>query len=178
MCLAATGLPFQDLIQECPMCGHFFAYCCKCTRRSARDSQYEETPQPCDHTRIIFTDGACTNNGEPTAKSGIGIAYSSDTEGQLSISIDKVLVDFPAGSNQRAELIAVTLGLDCGDRFRTSQGKKPANLDLFLRFDALVTELEAKITKFCYVPRKHNHLADRLAKTAAVDGTVAMTLDF
>ena len=32
---------------------------------------------PYHHFRIIFTDGACTNNGRRSAKVGVGAAYGN-----------------------------------------------------------------------------------------------------
>lgn len=53
---------------------------------------------------------------------------------------------------------------------RTSDGRTPANLDLFLALDQEITATEKKhgiLVGFWYIPRKYNTIADRLAKDAA-----------
>jgi len=53
---------------------------------------------------------------------------------------------------------------------RTAVGKPPANLDLFLKLDRLITKLEQrKMTKvaFWHIDRSYNTVADALAKSAA-----------
>lgn len=59
--------------------------------------------------------------------------------------------------------------------WRTSKGVKPANLDLFLALDRVLTIYEAKNVTigFWHIPREHNKLADRLAKAAAAYGDEA-----
>ncbi|KAL1391212.1 ribonuclease H-like domain-containing protein [Phyllosticta capitalensis] len=53
--------------------------------------------------------------------------------------------------------------------FRTSTGKQPSNLDLFLRIDHKVREYESDVLRisFRHIPRHQNKLADKLAKEAA-----------
>ncbi|KAK7529166.1 ribonuclease H-like domain-containing protein [Phyllosticta citribraziliensis] len=54
--------------------------------------------------------------------------------------------------------------------FKNSSGKAPSNLDLFLKIDEKIKELEEPediVIGFWHVPRKYNVLADRLAKGAA-----------
>lgn len=60
-----------------------------------------------------------------------------------------------------------------GNGFRTSQGKTPANLDLFMQLDEILCIGEAKKEVdigFWHVPREYNTIADRLAKEASHDG--------
>jgi len=56
---------------------------------------------------VIYTDGACSNNGSKSAKAGIGVHFSKRNK----ISFDDISVSFPkAGNkptNQRAELQAI-----------------------------------------------------------------------
>ncbi|KAJ5029793.1 hypothetical protein J3E73DRAFT_379654 [Bipolaris maydis] len=55
------------------------------------------------------------------------------------------------------------------NNWRTAKGTTPANLDLFLALDSVVTTLESEnlTIGFWYIPREHNKIADRLAKAAA-----------
>jgi len=52
--------------------------------------------------------------------------------------------------------------------WRTSSGKRPTNLDLFLKLDEVTTDLEKDgvAVGFWHVPRAYNHKADGLAKLA------------
>lgn len=53
---------------------------------------------------------------------------------------------------------------------RTSEGRTPANLHLFLKLDEEAVAAEARhgiVVGFWYIPRKYNTIADRLAKDAA-----------
>ncbi|KAH9923646.1 ribonuclease H-like domain-containing protein [Fomitopsis serialis] len=62
---------------------------------------------------------------------------------------------------------------------RTSDGRTPANLDLFLKLDEWITALELRRNVrigFWHIPREFNAIADRLAKNAAARGTVASPL--
>lgn len=124
LCPETTSRPVQDLIRECPRCGGFVFYCCACNNQSLYDLRNEPTPISCHHFRIIFTDGACKNNGKLTAKSGIRIAYSSNTAGQLSIAITDMLDNFAVRSNQRAELLAAIIGLRTLSSTFTRKNKK------------------------------------------------------
>ncbi|KAG7005720.1 hypothetical protein G7Y79_00018g045270 [Physcia stellaris] len=57
--------------------------------------------------------------------------------------------------------------------YRTNRGNRPSNLDLYLRLDRAVAELERDRdweVGFWHVPRGNNAIADRLAKEAAVLG--------
>ena len=94
-----------ELTQECPKCGDFFLFCCHCNGRKRQ-------PVLCHHYRIVFTDGACTDNGKPSAKAGIGVAYSRSDDGQRSKPITDIVDNFPLRSNQRAELCAARFGLE------------------------------------------------------------------
>jgi len=51
---------------------------------------------------------------------------------------------------------------------RTAAGKRPTNLDLFLKLDEVTTSLEKAgvAVGFWYIPRAYNHKADSLAKRA------------
>lgn len=67
-----------ELLQECPRGGDFLLYCCACNNESLSSRESHQPAIPCRHFRIIFADGACTNNGRPGAEAGIGVAYGND----------------------------------------------------------------------------------------------------
>ena len=50
---------------------------------------------------IVFTDGACTNNGKPCAKAGIGVYFGVEDPRNVSRRIDG------RQTNKRAELLAI-----------------------------------------------------------------------
>ncbi|KAF2022510.1 hypothetical protein EK21DRAFT_83199, partial [Setomelanomma holmii] len=81
----------------------------------------------CYHFHIIFTDGACTNNGRSGARPRVGIPYSDDISSQLSIPITDTKDNFALRSNQRAELCAAKIGLDLLAQARNNQPKSEAN---------------------------------------------------
>lgn len=96
----------DDLILTCPECECFLLYCCSCS------STYEAVPsKPCHHFQIMFTDGACINNGQRGATAGIGIAFGLTDDAKHSIPVDADVDDFPKRTSQRAELLAAIEGL-------------------------------------------------------------------
>ncbi|KAI0704937.1 ribonuclease H-like domain-containing protein [Cytidiella melzeri] len=211
-CPTAQRMDTRDLINHCDDCGMFFAYCCSHDRDRTNDGQL-----PCHHYSLVFTDGACLNNGQDGARAGIGGAMGTEEWWQFSLAVDEK-VDTLVGAkrtSQRAELLAAIEGVRrmsdvegmFGERrgshrnfrdlpgfvvttdseyvvkgmtewlprwkenhFRTSTGKRPANLDLFRQLNAMVevAERKHKITiGFWHVGREHNKIADTLAKQGA-----------
>jgi ribonuclease HI len=63
----------------------------------------------CHLVRFVFTDGACSNNGQDCAKAGLGIAIGDDGF-SWSIAVDDTMDSGPRTS-QRAELLAAIKGL-------------------------------------------------------------------
>jgi ribonuclease HI len=112
LCSTTEDWSVPDLLEECPLCNNFLLYCCGCTSRKLRLPQKDQPDTPCHHFRIVFTDGACMNNGRPGAKAGVGVAYGNDDDSQLSMPITDLVDNFPVRSNQRAELYAARLGLE------------------------------------------------------------------
>lgn len=55
---------------------------------------------------IVFTDGACTNNGKLNAKAGCGVFYPNKEYANIAIKFNKLPI-----TNQRAELYAIYLAL-------------------------------------------------------------------
>lgn len=110
LCPNTADWSVPELLRECPVCGDFMLYCCACNNKNYKLNRRRATP--CHHYRIVFTDGACANNGQPTAKAGVGVAHGSDNSSQFSIPITDIVDNFPFRSNQRAELCAAKLGLE------------------------------------------------------------------
>ncbi|KAK0195052.1 ribonuclease H-like domain-containing protein [Armillaria mellea] len=189
----AMNFSLDELITQCAYCGAYFVACCQ--HQSFKGKLF-----PCHNFRLIFVDGACSNNGRLGATAGIGIFMGS------CIPIDDALDPGTEKTSQRAELLAALQGLeklqpiaredDSGPvtrpqwiiasdseyvvlgmtkwlskwktkGMRTSQGKRPANLDLYLKLDEAVScvEKEGIDVGFWIIPRELNK-ADELAKKA------------
>ena len=58
---------------------------------------------------IIYTDGACRNNGSSNARAGIGVHYSSKNKIKLIDVSEKLICDKP--TNNKAELTAILRAL-------------------------------------------------------------------
>ena len=106
LCPRLGEMSYDELIIECPDCGEFVLYCCSCSNR------YRRLSKPCHHFPIVFTDGACLENGRPDARAGAGVVVGSSDDDQLSAPITDEDDPFPLRSNQRAELYAARLGLE------------------------------------------------------------------
>ena len=112
LCPTTISWSVPELLRECPECNNFLLYCCSCNTEFVLSGQSHPPAIPCHHFRMIFTDGACTNNGRPEAKAGVGAACGNNGESQLSIPITDMVDIFPLRSNQRAELWAAKFGLE------------------------------------------------------------------
>jgi ribonuclease HI len=112
LCPTIKDWSVPELLRECPNCKAFLLYCCGCNNRLQDLPQSRRPAKPCHHYRIVFTDGACTNNGLPAAKAGVGVAYGSDDSSQLSQPITDTDDNFPQRSNQGAELCAANIGVE------------------------------------------------------------------
>ncbi|KAI0348464.1 ribonuclease H-like protein [Trametopsis cervina] len=225
-CEAIAHLPVEDLITYCNDCGRYYVLCCS----DAHD--YWDTGRACHQYKLVFTDGACLNNGRGGARAGIGgiaglplldQAYEDDPPMSWSVPVDDSVDTNPDArrSSQRAELLAAIEGLKrveelerAGDEpgalvrlprrhgerrernlwilatdseyvakgmtewfptwesnnWRTAAGKRPSNLDLFLKLDEVIKGVErrrAVQVGFWRIPREHNREADGLAGAAA-----------
>jgi ribonuclease HI len=120
-CPATIGWSVPELIQVCPQCKDFLLHGCACNNEHLDVPRSHGPAKPCHHFHIVFTDGACTNNGKPAAKAGVGIAYGDDVGSRLSIPITDTEDDFPLRSNQRAELCAAKFGLELVVKARTEE---------------------------------------------------------
>jgi len=109
LCPTKESMPMRDLIRECDTCGGFLLYCCCC---AAKGYYYDRPGQLCQKQKLIFTDGACPNNGRPGAKAGMGIAYGSWDRDQFSIPMTESIDEVQPHTSQRAELWAAILGLE------------------------------------------------------------------
>lgn len=95
-------MPVDQLLKECPECNMFFFYCCH--------HGYKRQATPCHNLSVVFTDGACLDNGLPGARAGVGVAFGSIDKFQQSIPLDGLDASV-APSNQRAELQAAIAGI-------------------------------------------------------------------
>jgi ribonuclease HI len=91
----------DELYIICDDCDRFFCICCP---DFSNDT-------PCHHYPLVFTDGACSRNGQGDAMSGIGGSFGDDVDYQWSIPVDGRVDSTPVRTNQRAELLAAIEGV-------------------------------------------------------------------
>ena len=108
-CPTLTTYPLDHLIAECFVCSRFFAACCQ--DASFGGDWAEPGVKCCHHFRLVFTDGACSNNGKDYAKAGLGISVGVGDECSWSIPVDDAIDSQGPRTNQRAELLAAIEGL-------------------------------------------------------------------
>ncbi|THU84755.1 ribonuclease H-like protein [Dendrothele bispora CBS 962.96] len=109
--------------KACKTCDRFYGPCC---------GHYEQSDlYPCHHFKLVFTDGACLNNGAAgtqrggvtevgrlgggggSSRAGIGAAAGQmKAEQQRSKPIDDTMDPGMPRTNQRAELLGALEGLD------------------------------------------------------------------
>lgn len=104
-CPWLESFEMDELIRACPNCDKFVLFCCSCAH------YYPKAENVCHHFRLIFTDGACRQNGQQGATAGIGLACGTDTEGQRSIPVTDTVDPGQKRTSQRAELLAAIAGL-------------------------------------------------------------------
>ncbi|KAL8910559.1 MAG: hypothetical protein Q9171_004141 [Xanthocarpia ochracea] len=109
-CEFLQQLDVEYLIRTCEDCGNFLVYCCSCRKRYGNDGRSPGSKY-CHHFRLIFTDGACRNNGQSGATAGIGVAMGDNELWQQAIPITTVLDPGQKRTSQRAELLAALPGL-------------------------------------------------------------------
>lgn len=132
LCPSLESCETSDLILTCPDCNRFYLVCCSCRKR------YRKTERPCHNYRLVFTDGACRNNGQMGATAGIGIAYGTDEQSQISIPITDEEDDFPRRTSQRTELLAALTGLQyvCEPVCSLVHGRGDPNRSLIIASDS------------------------------------------
>ena len=96
----------EKLILTCEHCKNYVLYCCACSRKESKDLE-----QPCHHYRLIFTDGACKNNGAANGTAGTGIAFGKNEVSQISGPVTSAMDSNQKRTSQRAELLAAVYGL-------------------------------------------------------------------
>ncbi|KAF8883646.1 ribonuclease H-like domain-containing protein [Gymnopilus junonius] len=231
-CETLQSYPLARLLVQCSSCNRFFAACCP--DGSFGDDwalPHDDDHPTCHHSKLVYTDGACTNNGSPHAKAGLGITIGGEhtfedleLKYSWSIPVDGTVDAAGPRTSQRAELLAALEGLKKLEKldklreasgyedkehtqlamlqphkqfdratyivvtdseyvvkgitewfptwrrrgWRTSYGKEPTNLDLFMKLDEYVTTLEDDkvAVGFWHIPRELNRNADALAKRA------------
>lgn len=138
----------------------------------------------------IYTDGACSNNGQENAQGGWAAVIENDKK-QLRISAGE-----DDTTNQRMELKAAIKGLECistleaavtlttdskylqqgcmkwlegwkAKGWKRTNGKPVVNLDLWMEIDALLNKLNVTVEWVkAHSGHRMNELADRLAVEA------------
>ncbi|KAK0225562.1 ribonuclease H-like domain-containing protein [Armillaria fumosa] len=97
----------HELTTQCFLCKQYFAAC-------FREGSYHglDADLPCHNYKLVFTDGACSNNGYGNATSGMGVVIGPvGSEGRQSVPIDDYVDPGSPRTNQRAELLAAIEGL-------------------------------------------------------------------
>ena len=116
--------------------------------------------------KIVYTDGACSNNGYSNAKSAIGVFFGKDDARNVSRSVETTRKH----TNQRAELLAAIEALkieqNCALEIRSDSryfvrgvhewltrwkllnyvvdGKRIANVDLWRQIDQMIEDRNVK----------------------------------
>ena len=67
-------------------------------------------PLQTNNAFVIYTDGACSNNGSENAKAGIGVHFSSNNKTKLEDISVRLHIDNP--TNNKAELVAIEEALE------------------------------------------------------------------
>ncbi|KIY64026.1 ribonuclease H-like protein [Cylindrobasidium torrendii FP15055 ss-10] len=96
-------MPIDRLQTHCEFCGRYYLACCHC----------EPASNICHAKKVVYTDGACSNNGDDSSAISaiggtLGDAY---LEYNWSIKIDDSMDYGQRRTSQRAELLAAIEGL-------------------------------------------------------------------
>lgn len=80
---------------------------------------------------VIFTDGACNNNGKNYAKGGVGVFFQGSGEriSQSFVEVSKELlgdIDIGKPTNQKAELLAILKALKTNEEINKGDVLKPS----------------------------------------------------
>ncbi|KAL8679925.1 MAG: hypothetical protein Q9186_003839 [Xanthomendoza sp. 1 TL-2023] len=110
LCPFLKTLDMDQLIRTCEECDCFMVYCCGCKQQFKNGGRYKDG-RVCHHFRLIFTDGACRDNGKSGATAGIGLAHGSKDVWHDSIPITAERDPAQSRTSQRAELLAALAGL-------------------------------------------------------------------
>lgn len=104
ICPSLDGWSPDEIVVTCSDCEDFFLFCCSCSRNPER-------PTCCHAYRVVYTDGACLDNGRSTARAGAGFAAGLGEDCKGCIPITEENDNSAVRSNQRAELFAAIQGL-------------------------------------------------------------------
>ncbi|KZW04442.1 ribonuclease H-like protein [Exidia glandulosa HHB12029] len=112
--IAEHYAPHDELIRVCPACKRFFARCCQHNSTENEDGDLVERESPCHHFRVIYTDGACTNNGAAGKEqaAGMGIVMGLAKDDYWALPINHRVDPGAPRTSQRAELLAAIKGLE------------------------------------------------------------------
>ncbi len=92
----------HDQFTRCLYCSWYLAVC---------PCHFNELLDPCHNFKLVFTDSACSNNGQPNATSRIGRAMGTVSDYRWSISINDSIDSGKSRTSQHAELLAAIYGL-------------------------------------------------------------------
>ena len=110
LCDSLQRVPLDGLIRTCEKCCNFFVLCCSCRQRYGI-GRPEDDGTVCHHFRLVFTDGACRNNGQPGATAGIGVTMGTHEGWQYAVPVTGNMDCGWRRTSQRAELLAALSGL-------------------------------------------------------------------
>ena len=108
-CPTLAGYDLKYLITQCPVCTRFSAACC--LHQTFGGDLTLSNKDHCHHFQLVFTDGACSNNGRDDAKAGLGITIGDNEEHCWSITVEAAVDPDGPRTNQRAEVLAAIEGL-------------------------------------------------------------------
>lgn len=103
----AQSMPASKLILSCSYCGRFFAN--DCSHIPSDDQDFD-----CYRFPVVYTDGACRNNGQRDAvrQAGLGVAMGTSERDQWAIPVDDSVDPRGSRTSQRAELLAAIRGVE------------------------------------------------------------------
>ncbi|KIY64024.1 ribonuclease H-like protein [Cylindrobasidium torrendii FP15055 ss-10] len=211
VCPSIDHEPIERLQTTCNKCRRYAITCCQ-------HKNFSNSLFPCHHYKVVYTDGACTNNGQPGSISAIGGTMGDDPEYCWSIKVDDEMDYGQRRTSQRAEMLAamqglVQLAMEHGywdsskpnrhqtetfkeadvpyfvvatdseyvvkgitdwypkwkrNNWRTTNGTRPTNLDLFDKLIGVIEQMEEAgwTVEFWHIPRRYNQKADALATAA------------
>jgi len=101
-----------ELFVECRTCNRFFIRCCERENGAHSVAPRRRDGSPCHHWPVVYTDGACLNNGALNPRGGIGYAFGRDNDDRISMPWDsRRSFVINSVTSQKMELIAAIRAL-------------------------------------------------------------------
>lgn len=104
ICPSIEDEPIERLQTTCKPCRRYYVTCCE-------HKIFSNSLFPCHHLKVVYTDGACTNNGQPGSISAIGGTMGNDPEYRWGIKVDDNMDYGQRRTSQRAEMLAAMEGI-------------------------------------------------------------------